>query len=255
MSERIESFRVGEAVRIVAATRSGDIRVVEGVAGAVEVTVAGVSAAAYVIEQVGEIISVEPERHGRFLTSSADIVLTVPAGASLELACTSGDIDVQGRARELRASVASGNVRANTVVTTCRVNSASGDIRVGSAQDAEINTASGTVRLGHIERSLRLNAASGNVFVDTVGEYAICKVASSDVRIDTFEGSEIRVKSMSGDLHLGIPQRRIVELDFSSLSGRLRNKLPTSDGSPSEKTLVVSMAAVSGDITLTAAGS
>jgi DUF4097 and DUF4098 domain-containing protein YvlB len=248
MSDLIETFEVGQSVRVIAATRSGDITVVGGDPGCVRVAIDG--GANYEVDQIGDVISVEPRRKGRFIGSSADIILTVPEGANLELACTSGDITVQCPVTELRASVASGDVRADRVGSVCRVNSASGDIRINHAQDAEVNTASGTVRLGRIDRSLRLNAASGNVYIDSVGDSAICKVASSDVRINSFEGSEIRLKTMAGDLHLGIPPRRTIELDFSSLSGRLRNKLPSGDGSPAEKTLLVSVAAVSGDVTL-----
>jgi DUF4097 and DUF4098 domain-containing protein YvlB len=250
MSDLIETFEVGETVRVIAATRSGDITVVGGDPGLVRVAIDGGGAANYEIDQLGDVISVEPRRKGRVLGSSADIILTVPAGATLELSCTSGDINVQSDIEELRASVASGDVRASSIRSMCRVNSASGDIRVGTVLDAEINTASGTVRLGRVLRNLRLNAASGNVYVDEVHESAICKVASSDVRISSFLGTEVRHKAMSGDLHLGIPPRRTIELDFSSISGGLRNRLSKGDGSPSEKTLAISVTAVSGDLTL-----
>ena len=53
----------------------------------------------------------------------------------------------------------------------------------------------------------------------------------------------------------GLGKVRFCELDFNSLSGRLRNKLPAGDGSPSEKTLIVSVTAVSGDLTLLGAKS
>jgi DUF4097 and DUF4098 domain-containing protein YvlB len=255
MSDRIETFEVGEHVQVVAATRSGDITVVGGPPGSVRVAIDGGGAGNYDIDQIGDVVTVEPRRKGRFRGSSVDIVLTVPESSTAELSCTSGDILVQGPVAELRASVASGDVRVDTVETVCKVNSASGDIRVNRALDAEINTASGTVRLGQVDRALRLNAASGNVYAVSVGDSAMIKVASSDIRISSFEGSDISVKTMSGDLHLGIPPRRTVELDFSSLSGRLRNKLPASDGSPSEKTVQVMVAAVSGDLTLTAAKS
>jgi DUF4097 and DUF4098 domain-containing protein YvlB len=253
MSDRIETFDVGVGAQIVASTRSGDITVVGGEPGLVRVAIDGGGASNYEIDQIGDVISVVPRRKGRFIGSSADIVLTVPESAYVVLSCTSGDIAVQGPVFEARASVASGDVRIDTVESVCKVNSASGDIRINAATDAEINTASGTVRLGTIRRSLRLNAASGNVYVDEVGDMAICKVASSDVRIERFSGTEFRHKTMSGDLHLGVPSRRTVELDFSSLSGTLRNKLPDSDGSPSEASLSISVAAVSGDVTLTGA--
>lgn len=250
MTDRIETFEVGERVRVVAAARSGDITVTNAKPGSVTVAIDGPGAANYEIDQVGDVISIEPRRKGRRFGTSAEIVLAVPTYASVELSCSSGDINVQGSVLEMRASVASGDVRADKIETLCRVNSASGDIRFSEALDAEINTASGTVRLGVVRRSLRVNAASGDVYVDEVGDTAICKVASSDVRIGAFNGTELRHKAVSGDLHLGIPPRRSVEMEFSSMSGQLRNKLPTGDGSPPEKTLSVSVAAVSGDVTL-----
>lgn len=254
MSDRIETFEVGENVRVIAATRSGDITVVEGDPGTVRVVMDGGYAGNYEVDQIGDVISIEPGRKGRrFLGSSVDLMVTVPAGASVELACTSGDIVVLVPVHEARASVASGDVRLESVASVARVNSASGDIRIGWSQDAEVNTASGTVRLGTVDGWLRLNAASGDVYVDRVGEGAICKVASSNVRIGRFDGSDMRLKTMSGDLRLGIPPRRTIDLDFTSLSGGLRNKLPAGDGSPSEKTLIVSVTAVSGDLTLTGA--
>ncbi len=255
MSDRIETFEVGDSVRVIAGTRSGDITVVIGSPGSVRVVLDGPGASNYEIDQLGDVISIEPRRKGRFIGSSVDLVLTVPETSSLELACTSGDITIQGEVEEVRASVASGDVRADRVRTSCRVNSASGDVRINSVRDAEINTASGTVRLGRVSRNLRLNAASGNVYVDEIGESAICKVASCDVRIGSFEGSEIRHKTRSGDLYLGLPGRRTIELDFTSVSGRLRNRLPKGDGSPDKKLVTISMTAVSGDLTLKGAKS
>jgi DUF4097 and DUF4098 domain-containing protein YvlB len=253
MSDRIETFEVGQTVRVIATTRSGDITVVGGDPGTVRVVVDGGGAGNYEIDQIGDVISIEPRRKGRFIGSSADVILTVPERASLELSCTSGDVNVHGPVTELRAGVASGDVRVDRVGTVCRVNSASGDIRLNWAQDAEINTASGTVRIGRVDRSLRINAASGNVYVEEIGDSAICKAASSSVRVRSFEGSEFRLKTMSGDLHLGMPPRRTIELDFTSLSGKLRNKLPKGDGSPSEKLVLISVATVSGDLTLSGA--
>jgi len=249
MSDRVENFQVGESVRVVAGTRSGDITVVVGDAGAVQVAIDGSAAAGFQISQVGDVITVDSRKKGLF-ASSADIVLTVPERAKLELSCTSGDIDVQGEVEELRASVASGDVRAESVRSICHVNSASGDITVGSMGEAEINTASGTVRLDRVEHDLRINSASGNVYIDQIGDTVTSKVASSTVRIGAFLGTEVRHKAMSGDLYVGIPRRRTVELDFTSLSGRVRSHVSKGDGQPSEKLLVISVNAVSGDLIL-----
>lgn len=253
MSELIETFSIGEYVRIVAKAKSGDITVVGGDQGTVRVVINGGGADDYDIDQVGDVITVDPVRRGRFLGSSADIVLTVPGTADVELSTTSGDIDIQCPVREARASAASGDVRADVIDRVFRGNTASGDIRVKRCEDAEINTASGSVRVGTVARSLRLNAASGNALISDVGESAVCKVASSDVRIDRLLGGELRVKAVSGDVHVGIPRHRTIDLDFTSMSGRLRNQLPPGDGSPSEKTVSIRVTAVSGDLILNGA--
>lgn len=250
MSDRIEQFEVGRSVRITATTRSGDIIVLPGSDGIVKVAIDGSGAERFDIEQLGDLIVVEPRSKGRLRTSSADVVLTVPPGASLELAGASGDIRVQAEVATVRAGVASGDVRISRVVGTCRVNSASGDITIDEAGDVEVNTASGTVRIGTVQRSLRLNAASGDAFIDEIGTDATCKVASGDVRIGRFSGTELRFKAMSGDLRVGIPPRRTVDLDLRSMSGEFRNHLPSASGLPSEKTVVIAVTTVSGDLVL-----
>ncbi len=248
MTDRLESFQVGDSVRVVAGTRSGDINVVVGEPGRVQVVIDGSGAQGFQIDQVGDVITVASQRKGIF--AGADITLTVPPRSRLELSCTSGDIDVQGDVEQLQAGVASGDVRASNVFSVCHVNSASGDITVGSAGSAELNTASGTVRIGRVINDLRFNSASGDAYIDEVGGTATVKVASGTVRIGSFLGTEVRHKSMSGDLYLGIPRRRSVELDFSSLSGRLRNHVSKGDGGPSEGSLLISVTAVSGDLVL-----
>ncbi len=82
MSDRIETYEVGDTVRVIAGTRSGDITVVGGAPHEVRVVIDGPGAANYEIDQLGDVISVEPRRKGRFIGSSADVILTVPDTAS-----------------------------------------------------------------------------------------------------------------------------------------------------------------------------
>ncbi len=77
MRDRVENFQVGDSVRVVAGTRSGDITVVVGESGAVQVAIDGSAAAGFQLSQVGDVITVDSRKKGLF-ASSADIVLTVP---------------------------------------------------------------------------------------------------------------------------------------------------------------------------------
>ena len=84
MSDRIETFEVGDSVRVIAGTRSGDITVVIGSPGSVRVVLDGPGASNYEIDHLGDVISIEPRRKGRFIGSSVDLVLTVPETSSLD---------------------------------------------------------------------------------------------------------------------------------------------------------------------------
>jgi DUF4097 and DUF4098 domain-containing protein YvlB len=55
---------------------------------------------------------------------------------------------------------------------------------------------------------------------------------------------------VSGDVRLGIPPRRTLDVEVQTLSGDVRNRLPTGDGSPPEKRVTLTVKTLSGDITL-----
>ncbi len=252
MIERSQTFEVGDRIRIDASTLSGGIVVSTSPPGSVAVLVEGAAAEDYQIEQRGDMITVARVRGARRrFGGDADVHVEVPAGAALALACTSGDIIVNTAAGEVDASVASGDIRLETVDRNARLKSASGDIfvdRVGERLD--VSTASGTIRIGEAARDLAVASASGDTFVDRIGETASVRTASGDVEIACFDGTDLRVRTLSGDVRIGIPRRRLLDFDLQTLSGELRNRLPEGDGSPPERSVSLQLETVSGDVTL-----
>lgn len=79
--------------------------------------------------------------------------------------------------------------------------------------------------------------------------------ASGDLRIGRVDGSEVNARTLSGDVVLGIPARRRIDVDMQSMSGDLRNRLPKGDGSPPEASIRIRAVSVSGDVTLRGADS
>lgn len=251
MSERNEAFEVGDRVRVEATTTAGEIVVGEGTEGSVAVRVSGSRADDFRIEQRGDVIVVAPERGMRRWFGGADIDVEVPAGATLDLRTTSGDIIVTVAVAEMAATVASGDVRAGAVGRTAIIHSASGDVFVDEiGERAEVTTASGAVRIGGVGRDLAVTSAGGDVWVDHIGESATVKTASGNVSIGRFDGGDLRVATLSGDVRLGVPPRRLLDLDLSTLSGDLRNRLPEGEGGEPERSVVLRLKTVSGDVTL-----
>ena len=251
MSDRHEQFSVGERPRVEAATTSGGITIREGVAGTIEVWLEG-SSEQVEIEQVGDTVIVGPPRGG-FLRRvwSGDIVVNAPSGAAVEVRCGSGDIHLDLPVGDLDASVASGDIRARRVAGNATIKSASGDVVLEHvAGRLELSTASGDARVGSVDGDVNSNTASGDLTIDRLGGSALLRTASGNLTIRRLDGQDLSAKSLSGNLKVGIPPRRRIDVDLHSLSGKLRNRLPEGDGSPPEAEIVVRVNTVSGDVTL-----
>lgn len=252
MTRSKETFAVGNRPRVELSTRSGDIFVAEGPAGEIEVTLDG-SPKRFAVSQHGDTIVVEPEG-GIGLGSSTDISVKVPAQTSALLKCTSGDVFVDALLSGLEVGVASGDVRVRTVTGDASVKTASGDTTIETVEGRlDIATASGDVRIGRVGLELAMATASGDAVVDSVDGSVSLRTASGDVKIRRFDGPDLTAKTLSGDVTVGIPRRRRIDLDLQSLSGSLRNRLPEGDGSPPEKTIRLRVKSVSGDLVLTGA--
>lgn len=252
MTGRVEQFTVGERFRIEATTTSGEITVRTGSAEEVVVRVDGPAAEDYRISQHGDTISVVPERSSmlrRF--SSTDVFLDVPPGGSLSLISASGDLLVQAEVAELDATTASGDIKVATVTGPGRIRSASGDISVDAVDGhLAVDTAAGDVRVGRVGSDLLVTSASGDIAVDYCAECVDARTASGDLTIRKVGGADVAVKTMSGDIRLGIPPRRTLDVDLQTLSGDVRNRLPQGDGSPPEKRIAIKVKTLSGDVTL-----
>lgn len=245
------TFTVGPRVRIEASTGSGDIVVSPGTPGTVAVRVDG-GAGSYLAEQSGDSIIVKPAKSGFFSRfGGADVFLEVPEGAELSLSCSSGDTMVNVSAQEIEASSASGDIRVQRIERSGRLRCASGDISVGDVGEGLVVTsASGSIRVGEIGRTLSVTSGSGDITIGAVGETAQLKAASGDITVGRFDGTELTAKTLSGDLRLGLPPRRLLDVDLQTMSGDVRNRLPAGDGSPPERTVALRVTTVSGNVTL-----
>jgi DUF4097 and DUF4098 domain-containing protein YvlB len=113
---------------------------------------------------------------------------------------------------------------------------------------------SGDIAAGSVAGRLIATTASGDVRVARAGGQVIIGTTSGDVRVERFDGAELTVKSVSGDVELGLPSGIRVEPDLSTLSGRTRlpapaTALPPPQASP-RRVVRLHVLTVSGDITI-----
>ena len=127
----------------------------------------------------------------------------------------SGDIRLADT-DELVVKTASGEVRFDTVHGHCEVAAASGDL-IGDAVtgDLKASLASGDVRIGRVDGDVSVKSASG------------------DAQIDRVEGDDISVKSMSGDITIGLPTGIKLDFDLDALSGDINLPPPAEQSSDS----------------------
>ena len=78
------------------------------------------------------------------------------------------------------------------------------------------------------------------------------KSATGDIRIRKFAGTDLEIKTMSGDATIGLVPGMIVNAAIKTLSGDLRNRIKPS---PGEKTgsMNLTVTSFAGDVTLKSA--
>jgi DUF4097 and DUF4098 domain-containing protein YvlB len=111
---------------------------------------------------------------------------------------------------------------------------ATGDLEVGTARSrVEVTTTSGNVRLGELAHGARIVNVSGDVRVLALGEGALrIRSVSGNVSVGVVEGVDLHVdvETVSGSVHSDIPlddapaarpRGSVVDLSVRSVSGNV----------------------------------
>jgi DUF4097 and DUF4098 domain-containing protein YvlB len=231
---RTENFHVEGHPRVQVSLRAGDVQVVRGDEGEIEVGIDGAAADGFRVDQIGDLVVVEGGKGRGFRFRSANVTVRVPDGADVEVHVTAGDVTTTAP------------LGAVQVVTTA------GEVRLGAVRSANVRTISGDIRLGRVAGDADLTSTSGDVLVHAVAGVLSVKTASGDVVVEDFRGTRGVGGTMAGDIRLGIPSGRSLRVDLQTLSGTIRNELPFRPGDTSG-VVELSLKTLSGDIVLVAA--
>jgi DUF4097 and DUF4098 domain-containing protein YvlB len=116
-----------------------------------------------------------------------------------------------------------------------------------------MKTASGDVRTGTVRESLTCHSASGNVRCEGAGAKTKIRTASGTVRVTAEVPSEISIQTVSGNVNVTVARGLEVDVDATSISGRLSSTMPldSAEGGPSSGDVVsISAKTVSGNVTI-----
>lgn len=214
-----QQFSVGQAPSLNIKIQAGRVDVTEGSPGMIGLEIDTRDPDTLDVHQSGDTVFVSDNRSGWVVRGNIRITATVPPRTDIEVGSASADIYI------------------DTDVCGLIVRTASGDLNFREAETLEVKTASGNVRGDRVQRDVRVNSASGDIWIAQVGGRFTAALASGDVRtdevngdlransasgdvrVDRFRGDEVSLKSVSGDLVIGLPRGIQLEAEINTLSG------------------------------------
>jgi DUF4097 and DUF4098 domain-containing protein YvlB len=243
------SFEVNDDATLELRVSAGRIDLTAAGGREISIDVSGNGADFIVAEQNGNTITVREERH-LWGNRSVSIRAAVPVGTNLELALAAADLLSRVDLGRVTGKTASGDIDLGRV-TGLELRTASGDVKVDTCTGTcEFGSASGNLRVHNVEGDIRASTASGDVDVERTAGRLEIKTASGDINIRSCFGESLEAGSMSGDIHLGVPEGTRVEAEIDSLSGEVRLPTRRPPGTDSVRQMRLRAKTVSGDIEL-----
>jgi hypothetical protein len=207
-------------------------------------------------------VVVEVPDHARFPGVGGPPELSVsveaPHGTRVDARTASADVTGEGRFGALKVKTASGDVRFDDIGGDALVESASGDVELESVGGrCEVSTASGDVTLGRVAGAARVKLASGDLSVGEALGSVTGDVASGDLDLGSVASGKVNLRTMSGDVEVGVRRGSRVWLDLNSMTGAVTSDLDvTGDGAGrGDAQVEIRASSVSGDIRVTRVGS
>lgn len=207
------------------------------------------------------VVDADPDdfafRKGRFTISISGrrdairLRVRAPHGADVDVVTGSADVTANGRFGTVESKTASGDIRFEEIERDAEIKVAAGDVKVGRVGGSlKIQSAAGDVAVGEVGDSVEVKTASGDVNVDEAGNNVNVQSASGDVRVGAVSKGSVELKSLSGDLVIGIRRGSRVYLDVKTVTGDARSELDVGDDLDDGEGPLVNLraTAMSGDI-------
>jgi Putative adhesin len=209
------------------------------------------------VEMHGDtLIVTTPEPPGAWLWrrhARVRIAVRVPLDSALALKISTADLVARGRFGLVTLGMAAGDGYVEHITGNANVKTASGDVTIDRVDGTiQVNSASGDVEIGTAMQEVSVHAASGDVRIGRAASSVKVASASGDVDIVSAERGELRLRSASGDVGVGVAPGTGVWLDLNTSAGRARCDLsmPEPPAAPGDADLYLHVRSMSGDITV-----
>lgn len=164
-------------------------------------------------------------------TAKVHVAVRVPVDSTVAAKSAAADVRLAGRYTTVQALLASADVHLDQATGDVQLKSASGDVtvdRVGGS--LRMNSASGSLRAGDVTRDVSAGTASGDIAIRRVGGSVNAQSASGDLEIGMISHGRADLRSMSGDVSVGVTPGTGVWLDLNTASGSTSSDLAMGDG-------------------------
>jgi DUF4097 and DUF4098 domain-containing protein YvlB len=198
-------------------------------------------------------VEVPPASDVHVSTGSAHVELNGSLGETT-IKTASGDITAD-EVQDLRAKTASGDIEVGTVRRELRMHTAAGDLRCVRVDGrASVSSTSGDAEVGSVGDGIDVRATSGEVRLgDVCGDTTVVAV-SGDVHVLSLAEGSTHIRSVSGEVEVGIARGVALSVDAETMSGTVHSDIPlnpdrgAAQGTPA---VTLTVRSVSGNILVT----
>ncbi|HEY5871801.1 MAG TPA: DUF4097 family beta strand repeat-containing protein [Gaiellaceae bacterium] len=181
--------------------------------------------------------------------------IVCPPGTDLEFSGGSTDLRADGALGEVSVRTASGDIRVESASRELQAKTASGDISVDTiAAQASLATVSGEIDVERVDAPVTARSVSGRVTIASISAALGVSTTSGNIDLKAISGGDVRAKSVSGDVRIGVARGTRTWVDASSVSGRLESELGLEDQEPlgeaGEAVVPLHVKTVSGDVSI-----
>jgi DUF4097 and DUF4098 domain-containing protein YvlB len=198
-------------------------------------------------------VEVPPASDVQVTTGSAHVELNGSLGET-NVKTASGDITAD-ELHDLRAKTASGDIEVGTVRRELRMHTASGDLRCVRVDGrASVSSTSGDAEVGSVGDGIEVRATSGEVRLgDVCGDTTVVAV-SGDVHVLSLAEGSTHIRSVSGEVEVGIVRGVALSVDAETMSGTVHSDIPLNPergAAQGEPAVTLTVRSVSGNILVT----
>jgi DUF4097 and DUF4098 domain-containing protein YvlB len=203
--------------------------------------------------------------------NAVTVRVEVPEGALVAATTASADVEISGRVGDVEFKTASGNASIHDVAANVTSKTASGNITIGKVGgDIRAATVSGDLRCSSVAGTVLFTATSGDLELGAAGSRVEVKATSGDVRLGelaagaqvinvsgsvrvlALEEGTLCIRSVSGDVAVGVVKGVDLHVDVETASGTVHSDIPLTnaplDGARPDARVDLSVRSVSGNV-------